>query len=166
MTSWLLHSSLCRGRQTDRQIDRRHRISVKSSDCWTVEKTEIHLVTICGLGFDRLFAYISVHQTWKLELTSIGSCRSWKKIVKSLDDGKVQILSVFLFCFVETSKRDPKPQIAIQNVKVRFKMSKGDPKCPIWAETSKYELKSQSASQNIKVTAKTPKWQLKHWYAS
>ena len=56
--------------------------------------------------------------------TSKGSCRSWKKIVKSLDDGKVQILSLFLFCFVETSKRDPKPQNAIQNVKGRSKMSK------------------------------------------
>ena len=48
--------------------------------------------------------------------TSKRSCRSWKKIVKSLDDGKVQIC-LFFVCIGETSKHDPKPQIRIQNVK-------------------------------------------------
>ena len=32
--------------------------------------------------------------------------------------------------FVKTSKYDSKPQSAIKNIKARFTMSKGDPKCP------------------------------------
>ena len=49
----------------------------------------------------------------------------------------------------------------IQNVKARFKMSKGDPKCPsasqnfkAWAEKSKREPKHQNASQNMKAPTK------------
>ena len=49
-------------------------------------------------------------------VTVKGAVALGKKIIKSLDDGKVQIFSVFLFCFVETSKCNPKPLSAILNV--------------------------------------------------
>ena len=65
------------------------------------------------------FLYIFSKSTRK------GNCCSWKKIVKSLDKGKV--FQCFFVC-VEMSKRDPKPRSAIQNVKARFKMSKREPK--------------------------------------
>ena len=89
-------------------------------------------------------------------ITSKGSCRSWKKIVKSLDEK--------FFCF---SSSLVKRQSAIQNLE-RSKTSKRDSKCQrgirnvhVQAKTSKHELKSQSASQNIKVPVKKYKCQPK-----
>ena len=64
------------------------------------------------------------------EVTSKGSCRSWEKMVKSLDDGKVKICQCFFLVLSKhqtqskSSKRKPKRQSAIQNVKGRSKMSK------------------------------------------
>ena len=54
------------------------------------------------------------------EETSKGSGSSSKEIVKSLDDGKVWIFSVS-YCFVETSKRQPKRWLPAKPVKCKLK---------------------------------------------
>ena len=94
--------------------------------------------------------HISKGSCWQLLLS--------KKIIKSLDDGKVGLFSAR----TKTSKHKQKHQSTSQNIKAQAKTSRREPKCSsagqsikAQAKIYKHEPNCPCASQNIQAQAQS-----------